>query len=73
MDTSYAQAILDICGRSAQGATVEDCAEELCVKNDELAALFTTFDELVRRGCLMRIAGEHFFSCQEACRSYGYL
>lgn len=32
MDTSYAQAILDICGRSAQGATVEDCAEELCVK-----------------------------------------
>jgi ribonuclease R len=65
MDTSYAQAILDICGRSAQGATVEDCAEELCVKNDELAALFTTFDELVRRGCLMRIAGEHYLAAKK--------
>lgn len=71
MNQSYAQAILDICSRSPQGATVEDCAEVLCVKNDELKVLFDTFDELVRRESLMRIAGERFLAAKKPAEITG--
>ncbi|MBC3535983.1 ribonuclease R [Megasphaera hominis] len=62
MDKQLTHDIINICSETTEGATVEDCAEQLEIKGDKLALLFTVFDELVRSGILMRVAGERYLA-----------
>lgn len=62
-----AHAIIDICKAMAPfGATVEDCAEKLHLKDAELDGLFTTFTALVRRKQLMKISADRYVAAQKA-------
>ncbi|MCH4166940.1 MAG: ribonuclease R [Megasphaera sp.] len=55
--------IIKVCNEMAPaGATVEDCAEQVQVKGQDLADLFETFDAMIRSGILMRIAGERYLA-----------
>ena len=45
-----------------EGATVEDCAEQLGIAGARLADVFETFDELVRSEKLMRITGDRYIA-----------
>ncbi|MCH4178612.1 MAG: ribonuclease R [Megasphaera sp.] len=55
--------IIQVCTeKGSAGATVEDCAERLQLRSGELADLFETFNEMIRSGALMRIAGEHYLA-----------
>lgn len=60
MDLQLSHDIIELCSIESSGITVEDCAERLCLTGSRLAALFETFDELVRSGKLMRVAGERY-------------
>lgn len=60
MDLQLSHDIIELCSIESAGITVEDCAERLCLTGSRLAALFETFDELVRSGTLMRVAGERY-------------
>ena len=62
MDKQLTHDIINMCSETTEGATVEDCAEQLEIKGDKLALLFTVFDELVRSGILMRVAGERYLA-----------
>ena len=63
MNFQLSHDIIDICSSMAPGgATMEDCAERLCISGQRLAVLFETFDELVRSGKLMRVAGERYLA-----------
>lgn len=55
--------IIHICDQSApDGASVEDCAEQLQLSGQDLARLFETFEQMIRSGMLMRIAGERYLA-----------
>ena len=60
MDLQLSHDIIELCSIESSGITVEDCAERLCLTGSRLASLFETFDELVRSGKLMRVAGERY-------------
>ena len=71
MDKQLAHDIINICSKTEEGATVEDCAEQLDLKGGQLAQLFTVFDELARSGVLMRIAGERYLAAQKSAEITG--
>lgn len=60
MNLKLSHDIMDICSAGLDGATVEDCAEQLCPDGRELSELFETFEELIRRGSLVRISEERY-------------
>ena len=58
--------IMDICNMEPDGITVEDCAERLHLAGGELSELFETFDEMIRRGSLVRISEERYGASKRA-------
>ncbi|MDY2964793.1 MAG: ribonuclease R, partial [Megasphaera massiliensis] len=65
MDLKLAHDIINICTAMApEGATVEDCAEQLGIAGARLADVFETFDELVRSEKLMRITGDRYIAAK---------
>ncbi|WP_301859083.1 ribonuclease R [uncultured Megasphaera sp.] len=60
MDTDLSRDIVRLSRLEPDGVTVEDCAERLGLTGADLAVLFDTFDELVRRGILMRTVDERY-------------
>lgn len=60
MNLELSHDIIELMNREPDGVTVEDCAEQLRLTGTQLNMLFRTFDELVRRGTIVRIAGERY-------------
>lgn len=64
MNLNLSHDIIHICSANPDGVTVEDCAEQLCLSGEELSELFETFEELIRRGSLVRISEERYTAAQ---------
>ena len=61
MELDLSCAIMTICHTMApQGATVEDCAEQLHLRGNELSALFKTFSTLIELGKLVETSSDRY-------------
>lgn len=61
MELDLTRAIINICkAAEPEGAGVEDCAEKLHLKGEQLPELFAVFADLVRSGKLMKIHGDQY-------------
>ena len=66
MNLKLSHDIMDICNMEPDGVTVEDCAERLHLAGGELSELFETFEEMIRRGSLVRISEERYGASKRA-------
>lgn len=66
MNLKLSHDIMDICNMESDGVTVEDCAERLHLAGGELSELFETFEEMIRRGSLVRISEERYGASKRA-------